>query len=115
MRISDWSPDVCSSDLAGMTTHEHADGKAIDPVCGMAVDPATNPHHAPQDGTDYHFCSAGCRTKFRADPQRYLHPEQADPPPPPPPGHRHPSPTHPETVTEGPRTQQQAGQGQEPA
>src|SRR3546814_5628369 len=93
MRISDWGSGVCSSDLrpagilpdhgraddrprrrrhgrperAGMTTHEHADGKAIDPVCGMAVDPATTPHHATHDGTDYHFCSAGCRTKFLAD------------------------------------------------
>src|SRR3546814_9128456 len=54
---------------AGMTTHEHADGKAIDPVCGMTVNPATTPHHATHDGTDYHFCSAGCRTKFLADPR----------------------------------------------
>src|SRR3546814_17930521 len=85
-----------------MTTHEHADGKAIDPVCGMTVDPATTPHHAPHDGTDYHFCSAGCRTKFLADPQRYLHPDQAEPLPPPPPGTRHTCPMHPEIVQDGP-------------
>src|SRR3546814_4385968 len=83
-----------------MTTHEHADGKAIDPVCGMTVDPATTPHHATHDGTDYHFCSAGCRTKFLADPQRYLHPDQAEPLPPPPPGTRHTCPMPPERSDE---------------
>ena len=45
-----------------------------DPVCGMTVDPATTAHHHELAGTTYHFCSAGCRTKFIADPHRYLHP-----------------------------------------
>ena len=43
-----------------------------DPVCGMTVDPATSPHHAQHAGQDWHFCSAGCRTRFVADPERYL-------------------------------------------
>jgi Cu+-exporting ATPase len=46
-----------------------------DPVCGMTVDPSKSPHHAQLDGQDWHFCSAGCRTKFIADPQRYLEPQ----------------------------------------
>ena len=46
--------------------------KVIDPVCGMSVDPANTRHRARHDGTDYHFCSAGCRTKFIADPVKYL-------------------------------------------
>jgi YHS domain-containing protein len=33
---------------------------AIDPVCGMKVNPATTAHHATHDGVQYHFCSAGC-------------------------------------------------------
>ena len=45
---------------------------AKDPVCGMMVDPTATPHQASHDGRDYHFCSAGCRTKFVADPERYL-------------------------------------------
>jgi heavy metal translocating P-type ATPase len=50
-----------------------ADAKtAKDPVCGMMVDPTATPHHASHDGEDYHFCSAGCRTKFADDPLRYL-------------------------------------------
>ena len=51
----------------------HADTQAVkDPVCGMTVDPAKTPHHAGHGGTVFHFCSAGCRTKFVADPARYL-------------------------------------------
>ncbi len=50
---------------------------AIDPVCHMQVDPETTPHHADHAGEAYHFCSAGCRTKFLADPERYRDPEAA--------------------------------------
>ena len=49
-----------------------APARVADPVCGMSVDPATTPHHATHGGQDYAFCSAGCRGKFLADPQRYL-------------------------------------------
>ena len=40
-----------------------------DPVCGMTVDPATSKHRFDYRGETYHFCSAGCRTKFAADPR----------------------------------------------
>jgi P-type Cu+ transporter len=43
-----------------------------DPVCGMTVVPAKTEHHAALGGRDYHFCSAGCRAKFVADPAKYL-------------------------------------------
>lgn len=46
--------------------------RVTDPVCGMSVDFATTPHHFRLEATEYHFCSAGCRAKFAADPQRYL-------------------------------------------
>ena len=51
-----------------------------DPVCGMKVDPATSQHRFDHAGTTYHFCSAGCRAKFEADPAKYLAPK-ADAPP----------------------------------
>ncbi len=46
--------------------------KARDPVCGMTVDPATTKHRAEHGGKAYFFCCAGCRTKFEADPEKYL-------------------------------------------
>lgn len=45
-----------------------------DVVCGMDVEPAQTPHHANHNGHEFHFCSAGCKTKFEADPERYLAP-----------------------------------------
>jgi Cu+-exporting ATPase len=47
-------------------------GLVLDPVCGMTVDPDGTAHHADHAGQHFHFCSAGCRTKFVADPERYL-------------------------------------------
>jgi Cu+-exporting ATPase len=38
----------------------------------MTVDPHTAKHRADYRGHTYYFCSAGCRTKFIADPQKYL-------------------------------------------
>jgi Cu+-exporting ATPase len=58
--------------------HEHCSGspqtasKAKDPVCGMTVDPATAKHVFEHEGVKYHFCCDGCRTKFAADPAKYL-------------------------------------------
>src|SRR4051794_31939163 len=50
----------------------HAAATVRDPVCGMTVDPATSKHRFDYRGETYHFCSAGCRTKFAADPASYL-------------------------------------------
>ena len=51
---------------------EHHGHGAIDPVCGMTVDPATAKHKAGYKGQAYYFCSAGCKTKFVATPEKYL-------------------------------------------
>lgn len=40
---------------------------AMDPVCGMTVDPADS-LRSTHEGESYFFCSAGCQTKFEADP-----------------------------------------------
>jgi Cu+-exporting ATPase len=61
----------------------HACGSAADaegfkdPVCGMTVSPSS-PHEARFEEVTYRFCCAGCRTKFLADPHRYLHPDAAE-------------------------------------
>jgi len=48
----------------------------------MSVDPATSKHRIDHQGETFHFCSAGCRTKFAADPAKYLdkHTSQAGAP-----------------------------------
>ena len=45
---------------------------AIDPVCGMSVDPATAKEKMDHAGTTYYFCSAGCKQSFAADPGKYV-------------------------------------------
>ena len=55
--------------------HDHhgvSANSAIDPVCGMTVDPHSAKHRADHGGRTYYFCCAGCRAKFVADPQKYL-------------------------------------------
>ncbi len=43
-----------------------------DPVCGMSVDPATAQWKTGHNGKTFYFCSASCRTKFIANPGKYL-------------------------------------------
>jgi Cu+-exporting ATPase len=52
-----------------------ADGQAKDPVCGMSVTIEGAKHSFDHQGTAYYFCCNGCRTKFAADPQKYLAPK----------------------------------------
>jgi len=75
-------------------------GEAVDPVCNMRVDPAAAKHTHTHAGESYYFCSAGCKEKFAADPERFLHREKK-PPPPAEPGRIYICPMHPEVRQEG--------------
>ncbi|WP_424139684.1 heavy metal translocating P-type ATPase [Roseomonas chloroacetimidivorans] len=89
-------------------------GLVTDPVCGMKVDPATSKHRLEHAGTIFHFCSAGCRTKFGADPGRYLEPKEAAPVPAPRKGAIYTCPMHPEIRQEGPGSCPICGMALEP-
>ena len=52
--------------------------QAIDPVCGMKVNSATSKHRFEYAAQAFHFCSAHCRDKFRANPAAYLRPRRTD-------------------------------------
>ncbi|WP_428307863.1 heavy metal translocating P-type ATPase [Lacipirellula sp.] len=52
--------------------------RALDPVCGMTVNPSTAKLHAEHAGQNYYFCSRGCLEKFTADPAKYLDPSRAN-------------------------------------
>jgi hypothetical protein len=43
----------------------------LDPVCGMAVDPAQAGAQVERNGQQFSFCSAQCRDRFLRDPDRY--------------------------------------------
>ena len=51
---------------------------AVDPVCGMTVDPVKSSHRYSYRDRSYHFCSDRCRAKFANDPQAYLKKESRD-------------------------------------
>lgn len=85
--------------------------RVVDPVCGMTVDPAVSPHRATHEGTEYHFCSAGCRAKFMNDPARYLAPAEPGPVVQ---GAIYTCPMHPEVRQEGPGTCPICGMALEP-
>ncbi len=73
-----------------------AKASVLDPVCGMTVNPDTSKHRFDHDGTVYHFCSAGCRSKFAADPAKYLDKRATKPPADVPEGTIYTCPMHPE-------------------
>jgi Cu+-exporting ATPase len=67
--------DLVESALNGGMTMDQHDGQAtqaIDPVCGMEVDPATAAGSSEYEGTTYYFCSVGCKRQFDKDPQVFV-------------------------------------------
>lgn len=120
-----------------MSEHNHhsaaAGGNALrDPVCGMDVSEAT-PHRHTHSGEEVLFCSAHCKTKFIAAPEKYLKPEasgsgcsthgheghgahrhNAAPPGDAPKGAKWTCPMHPEIVRESPGSCPICGMALEP-
>ena len=85
-------------DLAEIPANEA--GMATDPVCAMEVNiGAKGPSYIHASKT-YRFCSEGCRSKFAADPARYL--TKRGEVKPLPKGTLYTCPMHPEIVQEGP-------------
>src|SRR5262245_33752853 len=87
-----------------------------DPVCGMNVDPHKTPHRHIHHGRPYYFCSAGCRNKFAADPEKYQASAAAPAPasPPVPAGTIYTCPMHPEIRQVGPGSCPICGMALEP-
>jgi Cu+-exporting ATPase len=77
---------------------------ALDPVCGMTVEPATAAGRFEHGGRSYYFCSTHCLHAFRASPDKFIagagvQPAHAHPVPT---GSRYTCPMHPEVVQAGP-------------
>jgi P-type Cu+ transporter len=99
---------------AGHAPADAAGASAIDPVCGMQVDPEATPHHASHAGQEFHFCSVRCRDRFVADPGRYLAPESDPDQPVEPPGTIYTCPMHPKIRQHDPGTCPICGMALEP-
>jgi P-type Cu+ transporter len=87
--------------------HDHAASHAAagtvkDPVCGMTVDPLTAKQRASFEETTFHFCSAGCKAKFEANPARYVADAGKQPTAPPAAGAIYTCPMHPQIRQVGP-------------
>ncbi|MEC4891032.1 MAG: heavy metal translocating P-type ATPase [Nitrospira sp.] len=53
---------------------------AIDPICGMTVEPAFAAGRFDYKGQTYYFCATSCLERFRADPEKALAKKSPDPP-----------------------------------
>ena len=99
----------------GGTSGAPAGGSAVDPVCGMTVDPATARHKAEHGGTTTFFCSGRCREKFVAEPARTLAPKtEAPKAKPAPAGTIYTCPMHPQIRQTGPGSCPICGMALEP-
>src|SRR5690348_2330956 len=89
---------------------------ALDPVCGMTVDPQHAAGEVEYEGHKYYFCSKGCVAKFQADPEKYLHPSaKPEPMDIAPAGTEYTCPMHPEVRQIGPGSCPKCGMALEPA
>jgi Cu+-exporting ATPase len=97
--------------------HGHVDeaaeaAAAIDPVCGMRVNRESAKHRFAYQGQDYFFCSARCRERFEAEPEKFLQPKQPEPAAPA--GTVYTCPMHPEVRQIGPGSCPICGMALEP-
>ncbi len=88
---------------------------AVDPVCGMEVNPATTAHHHEHAGETYHFCSKGCCERFAERPDDWLSGKaQGERDAAAPAGAQFTCPMHPEIVQTGPGSCPKCGMALEP-
>src|SRR5687767_11714174 len=94
--------------------------KALDPVCGMTVDPNRAAGSYEYQGKTYYFCSTHCLHRFRENPQTFLQPKPVTISRTPPhaepvkPNQKYTCPMHPEIVRDAPGSCPICGMALEP-
>lgn len=91
---------------------------ALDPVCGMTVDPNRAAGSYEYQGTTYYFCSTHCLHRFRENPEQFLvksaSPSDVVQIQPQKPGQKYTCPMHPEIVRDRPGSCPICGMALEP-
>jgi Cu+-exporting ATPase len=88
---------------------------ALDPVCGMKVNPEKCAGSHTHNGKEYFFCGKGCLAKFSASPETYLKPKLVSiAPAAPKPGLKYTCPMHPEVISDRPGACPKCGMALEP-
>lgn len=102
---------------AAHTAHE----PALDPVCGMTVDPDRAAGSYEYKGKTYYFCSTHCLHRFRENPESFLNKTPMAPQPigitrqpKPVPGQKYTCPMHPEVIRDAPGSCPICGMALEP-
>ena len=101
---------------AAHTAHE----PALDPVCGMTVDPDRAAGSFEYNGKTYYFCSTHCLHRFRENPESFLNKTTAPQPigitrqPKPVAGQKYTCPMHPEIIRDAPGSCPICGMALEP-
>jgi Cu+-exporting ATPase len=90
-----------------------AGATAVDPVCGMTVDPARAAGQFDYRGTTYYFCNPSCLQRFKANPESFLEPA-ATPVPAAPAGTQYICPMDPEVRQDHPGACPTCGMALEP-
>ena len=88
---------------------------AIDPICGMTVEPAKAAGSHEHGGARYYFCSRHCLAKFQADPAKYIRPAAPAAQPAPQMAASYTCPMHPEILQIGPGSCPKCGMALVPA
>lgn len=52
---------------------------AVDPICGMEVDPQSAEYKSEYRGKTYYFCSFGCKQQFDLEPEAHVNPGYTPP------------------------------------
>ncbi|HXF57422.1 MAG TPA: heavy metal translocating P-type ATPase [Actinomycetota bacterium] len=68
------APTAVTVEVPAHEERMEEEAMALDPVCGMEVDPAQAAGSQEYQGTTYYFCSTSCLERFRAEPERYVKP-----------------------------------------
>ena len=101
------------------TAAHSAHAPAVDPVCGMTVDPDRAAGSYEYKGQTYYFCRTHCLDRFRDNPESFLNKSSPQPigitrQPKPAPGQKYTCPMHPEIIRDGPGSCPICGMALEP-